>query len=115
MSRFLGLLAVLGLLWAAPAASQPSARVPGHLYAVIFEVSVDGEGKVRDVKATRVIDPASGRQDPVDVQPPPEYLAAVRSRISSRTYRPDMPKFYTYTLYDPAQPDRADINFRPAS
>jgi hypothetical protein len=115
------LFSVALLLCSVPAVSAPAAQpVQSKIYAVVFRVTTDGAGGISDLKVDRVLDPsAPGTPEevanrPVDVAVPPSYVAAARTFLG-RTEQAKAPTggqpkvYYTYTFYDPSQPDRADI------
>ncbi|MDR2690324.1 MAG: hypothetical protein LBB76_11290 [Azoarcus sp.] len=92
--------------------AQESIPTKNKLYAVIFQVTVDSAGKVEDLEIAKVIDPASGSADAVDITIPKAYVAAARNSFLKRAYSASPRQFFTYTFYDPLQPDRADIDPR---
>jgi hypothetical protein len=104
-------------LFSAPAAfaAQPSAGAC-RLFVVVHQVSLGSGGRIASVRVDRVIDPSApgtpeeAAQRPISMELPPGYLAAVRRFLETRTYPPEPRSFYTYTFYDPAQPERGDIN-----
>jgi len=102
--------AALLLLVSSFALAQSPAFTPGKLYAVVFQVSVNSSGKVEALKVAKVIDPSSGTTNPVDVPVPQSYVAAARAFLSKRSYTAAPKQFFTYTFYDPSQPERADID-----
>ncbi|MFZ2449320.1 MAG: hypothetical protein WAW36_02225 [Methylovulum miyakonense] len=100
----------LPLLWAATLCAQSANASPGKLYAVIFEITVDSSGKMASLKISKVTDPATGTTTPVSITVPEGYLSAAKAFFLKRTYTNKPSKFYSYTFYDPAQPNRADID-----
>ena len=85
------------------------AKASTTLYAVILEVTADSTGKVTALHVSKVIDPSSGNTKPVPVKIPDSYMSAVQKLLLSKTYLANGIS-YTYAFYDPAQPDRADID-----
>jgi len=86
-----------------------------ELYAVIFGVVVDEKHQLASLRVTKVIDPRSGLTDSVNVSVPDSFIAAARKRVIAKKYPPVLehgkPKeFFTYFIYDPMQPVRADID-----
>jgi len=105
------LLAFFSLGFAVCHSAAETAQSPAaHLYAVVFEVTVDGSGKVETLALARVIDPLSGKTTAVDVPVPDAYVTAARVFLSQRTYASTPSHFFTYTFFDPAQPTKADID-----
>ena len=82
----------------------------------MHQVSLGSDGRIASVRVDRVIDPAAAgtpeeiAQRPISMELPPGYLVAVRRFLETRTYPPEPRSFYTYTFYDPTQPERGDIN-----
>jgi hypothetical protein len=83
---------------------------PSQLYAVIFEVTLGTDGKVTDLKLARVIDPATGSLDSVNVTVPEIFVSAAREKMRLRTYPTDDLHFFTYFFYDPVRPNDATID-----
>ena len=109
-------LAAVGTVPAAATAQQAQTLRPCEkLYAVVHRVTVDEEGRVTETAVEHVVDPARGRTaeeaaaNPIQMDLPPAYLAAARAHIERRTYPGAPTTFWTYTLFDPAQPARASI------
>lgn len=104
---------------AMPALAQETApKPPSVLYGVIFGVLFDEIGNVRQLRMMRVFEPRRGTTDPVDVEIPDRYVAAVKKMLEGPRYRPKPENIkpeevYAYFFYDPAQPDRADLDPRP--
>ena len=104
------------LLWFALIAALPlspagSAHARHKVYVVLYEVSVDSNGQVGELKVDKVLDPslATGPDDamnhPVQMTLPDSYLAAVRAFLNRRGYEPGQEKFFTYTFFDPSRPE----------
>lgn len=53
-----------------------------QLYAAYFAVALDQEGKVTAFERVRVVDPAAGTGEPVAIDLPESYVAAVRRKIA---------------------------------
>ena len=102
--------AIVLLLCSTLAFAQNSSLPEQKLYAVIFDVTVDASGKVGDLAVAKVIDPASGTTNPVEVEVPESFVRAAHSSLLQRSYSASRKQFYTYIFYDPLQPDRADID-----
>lgn len=83
---------------------------PAKLYAVVFEVTVNSFGKVDTLKVAKVIDPATGSTDAVDIAVPATYVQAAQKLYIERTYPANQKHFFTYAFYDPSRPGRADID-----
>jgi hypothetical protein len=80
------------------------------LYAVIFDVTVNSTGKVETLKVAKVIDPGTHTTDAVNVPVPDSYLTAAKALLIKTNYGPDPTHFNTWLFYDPARPNRADID-----
>jgi len=80
------------------------------LYAVIFDVTVNSTGKVETLKVAKVIDPGTHTTDAVNVPVPDSYLTAAKALLIKTNYGPDPTHFTTWLFYDPARPNRADID-----
>jgi hypothetical protein len=89
---------------------ESAAQATGKLYAVIFEATVDAGGKLRSLQVAKVIDPSTGTTDAVQVAVPAGYVSAAKTYLSMRTYDPNPSRFSTWLFFDPARPDRADID-----
>jgi hypothetical protein len=96
------LLMVLGVVHAQSA--------PPKLYAVIFDVAVNPAGKVETLKVAKVIDPSTHTTNAVNVAVPDSYLSAAKALLIKTNYGPDPTHFNTWLFYDPARPNRADID-----
>lgn len=95
----------------AVAVAQPAPRLP-HIYAVLFSVTTDALGRPVGLKVERVIDPlTTGTSEAVDLPVPDVFVAAAFEQMRDKSYKPD-DRFFTYQFYDPARPDRADIDPR---
>jgi hypothetical protein len=90
--------------------AQLASPAPGKLYAVIFDVTVNSVGKVETLKVAKVIDPSTHTTDAVDVAVPDTYLSAAKALLIKTNYGPDPTHFNTWLFYDPARPNRADID-----
>lgn len=87
-----------------------SQAAPPKLYAVIFDVTVNSTGKVETLKVAKVIDPGTHTTDAVNVPVPDSYLNAAKPLLIKTNYGPDPSHFNTWLFYDPARPNRADID-----
>ena len=99
------LLMVSGLIYA-----QSAPPNPGKLYAVIFDVTVNAAGNLETLKVAKVIDPSTHSTDAVNVAVPDSYLSAAKALLIKTNYGPDPWHFNTWLFYDPARPNRADID-----
>ena len=104
------LLLILSLVLSLVAATADGR--PSHVYSVIFEATLGTDNRVDTLKVSKVIDPATGSTDPVDIAVPDEYIAAARDYLRLRTYPPRQIPFYTYLFYDPARPTEPNIDPR---
>jgi hypothetical protein len=100
--------ALLISLIVSPAAFADPVPAP-HLYGVVFEVTADGVGKIDTIVISKVIDPATGTTDPINLSVPSTYVTAAREWLRQRTYKPGS-HFFTYTFFDPLRPTKADID-----
>ncbi len=87
----------------------------GHLYAVIFGIVADKSDKITSIRVAEVIDPASGSTEPIPVKPAETYITAAENAIRAKGYKARIEdgkpvEFFTYFFYDPAQPDRIDLD-----
>lgn len=96
------------LLMVLSVAKAQSARP--KLYAVIFDVTVNSTGKVESLKVAKVIDPSTHTTNAVNVAVPDSYLSAAKALLIKKNYGADPMHFNTWLFYDPARPDRADID-----
>lgn len=99
-------------------AQEAAPKPPSVLYGVIFGVLFDEAGSVRQLRLMRVFEPRRGTAEPVEVEIPERYIAAVKKMLESPRYRPKADaikaeEVFAYFFYDPAQPDRADLDPRP--
>lgn len=95
-------LAALIMTLSAPlaAASAPS----GTVYPVLFEVEHNAKGQLVKFELSRVIDPASGKTDPVKLDVPQVFIDGARARsLKARAAgKPD--RYFTYYIFDPERP-----------
>jgi hypothetical protein len=103
--RFLYAAFLLMVLSVAHAQSAPP-----RLYAVIFDVTVNSAGMLQTLKVAKVIDPSTHTTDAVKVAAPDSYLSAAKALLIKTNYGPDPTHFDTWLFYDPASPNRADID-----
>jgi hypothetical protein len=90
-------------------AQSPTTSGP-KLYAVIFDVTLNSTGKVESLKVAKVIDPSTHTTNAVNVAVPDSYLSAAKALLIKTNYGPDPTHFNTWLFYDPARPNRADID-----
>src|SRR5262245_46465435 len=98
-------------------AAEPAAAPAQKLYGVVFEILISEKRELVSLRPVRVVDPgADDPQQALDLKIPDTYVAAVRELVITRNHNPRLDKngkptaFYTYYFYDPAQPQRADID-----
>jgi len=108
-------LSFLAMLLAGVSAANASNKSGGHLYAVIFGILADENDKITSIRVVEVIDPATGSISPVPVKPAETYVVAAEKTIRAKGYKARFKEgkpteFFTYFFYDPAQPDRIDID-----
>jgi hypothetical protein len=96
------LLMVAGLIHAQSA--------PPKVYAVIFDVTVNSTGKVESLKVAKVIAPGTHTTNAMNVAIPDSYLSAAKALLTKTNYGTDPTHFNTWLFYDPARPNRADID-----
>lgn len=87
-----------------------SQSAPPKLYAVILDVTVNSAGKVETLNVAKVIDPSTHTTDAVNVSLPETYLIAAKALLVKTNYGHDPTHFNTWLFYDPARPNRADID-----
>ena len=110
----LSLFVVGATLILTPALSSepsPAGKSGPKIYAVIFGVTIGKDSEVLNVRVERVMDPSTGSKDPVKVDVPPEYVAAVTKLLVEKRYEPQFKdgvpvEFFTYVFFDPAYPSR---------
>jgi hypothetical protein len=90
--------------------AQSPSLTAAKLYAVIFDVTVNSAGKLETLKVWKVIDPSTHSTDAVIVAVPDRYLSAAKALLAKANYGPNPTHFNTYLFYDPAHPNRADID-----
>jgi hypothetical protein len=90
--------------------AQSAPPNPGKLYAVIFDVTVNSAGKVQTLEVAKVIDPSTHTTNAVNVAVPDSYLSAAKALLIKTNYGPDPTHFNNWLFYDPARPNRADID-----
>lgn len=127
-------LAALGWLIAAPSLAQAAATppppvtapipVPGiappapaftpGIYGVIMEIGVGPDGRMKDMKVSRVIAMARESAGEISTPLPDVFLAAVQQRLEKVRFKEASPVF-RFFVFDPSQPARADIGPPPES
>ena len=81
-------------------AEQPAGQQ--RVLAVIYEITLDPQGKPTAVTPVRVIDPASGSQDAVDIPVPEPVLARARDKWMKEAYEPGPASVFSYEFFSPA-------------
>ena len=125
-------LAALGWLIATPALAQTEAAptppvttripVPGMappapaftpgIYGVIMEIAVGADGRMTDMKVSRVIAIASESAGEISTPLPDVFLASGRQRLEKVRFKEE-PPVYRFFVFDPSEPARADIGPPP--
>jgi hypothetical protein len=97
-------LYLAGLLSLAACASAPdqAAEVRQRPLSVILEIALDGQGKPTAVTVAKIIDPAFGSTDAVDVAVPDSILANLREKYMNQTYEAGRDSVFTYEFFSPA-------------
>lgn len=118
LSRLFPLLLAALLSAASAVRADEAPKAPGKIYAVVFGVHYDEQAKVKALRMVRVVDFRQGNQDATDVEVPERYVTAVRALLESPRYQPKPEdvkpeELFTYFFFDPAQPDRANLDPRP--
>jgi hypothetical protein len=104
------IILVLSMLLISTPYAETNASDTHKLYAVIFDVTINPSGKVASLKITKVIDPKISATEPIGVIIPEVYFNAAKEFFLKRTYSKEPSHFYSYTFYDPEQPNRTDID-----
>lgn len=111
----LGFAASLAPAGAQPAGGRPAGRLCARLYVVVHKVTLADGGRLA-ISVEMILDPSAwptpeeAAEHPIQLDLPEAYLAAVRAFLESGPRQPGTPNpYYTFTLFDPAQPGRADI------
>jgi hypothetical protein len=105
MTRLL-LLLFAALCFASPASAGASR------YAVVFEVNLLENGRVDKFVVDHVVDAHSGSKDPVKLDVPAEYVAAIRQKLDAKAAPPTKRHFFTYFFFDPNDRTNTDIGTR---
>lgn len=97
-------IAIVTLASALSLAAAPAAATPAKLYPVLFEVEHNAKGQLVKFELNRVIDPASGKPDPVKLTVPQSFIDGARARSlqAKEAGKPD--RYFTYYIFDPARP-----------
>ena|SRR5271167_159547 len=90
--------------------AQSASPNPAKLFAVIFDVTVNSAGKIETLKVAKAVDPSTHSTDAVNVTVPDSYLSAAKALLIKTNYGPNPRHFNTWLFYDPARPNRADID-----
>jgi len=97
------------LMVAGSSHAQSAPPNPVKLYAVIFDVTVNSAGKAQTLESAKVIDPSTPTTNAVNVPVPESYLSAAKALLIKTNYGPDPTHFNTWLFYDPARPNRPQI------
>ena len=115
MARRIVILALVATLLVVTriSAAEP---MPDKVFAVIFGIIVDEKGHIVSFRVDKVTDPRSGSTEAVPVAIPDSYVAAARALAIAKKYEPRLKdgkpiEFFTWFFFDPARPDRADLDF----
>ncbi len=122
MKYFLSAAALAGgLAWGLPGVAhaagttkQAELMPASEFYGVIFGIVVDEAGRMTAFRVVEVIDPHLGPDRPVNIPVPDSFVAAARKLAEAKHYPATIKdgkpaEFYTYFVYFPSQPDRADL------
>lgn len=101
--KFAPCLAVVCVVGASAVIEGPAVAAP-RTYSVIFDVTLDGNGKFVSATVSKVIDPAKG-MDGVNVKIPDSYVAAATDLIRQRTFEAGREHVFVYYFYDPKLPN----------
>lgn len=122
MSRLLLIVFATLVLLTGPAAhaapgDKPRIEAP-RFYAVVFGVRYTPEGDVSQLRLLKVVDPRRGNADAPEVGVPERFVQAAREALATPRMRPkagEVPQdeVFTYFFFDPARPERADLDPRP--
>jgi hypothetical protein len=96
-----------------------SAQVPPashrceRLFGIVHKVTLDEQGRIARMDVDGISASSEAVASPAEAyriahELPPSYLAAARRLLERRDYRGEQSPFWTYTLYDPTQPDNAE-------
>ena len=117
VGRYVLLLLAIALGEVATFAASPQEQTASHrcetIFGIVHKVTLDEQGRIARTDVDGI---SASSQDVgsaaeayrIGHELPPAYLAAVRRLLESRDYRGEQSPFWTYTLYDPTQPDNAD-------
>jgi len=92
--------------------AQPRKDAPPlTLYAVIFRITADHEGKLVDFELERVVDPRTQPNEVVEVNIPEHYIQQARTQTASYEYEAsgsadELIELYDYYFYCPQYPNR---------
>ncbi len=94
---------------------------PSSFYGVVFGLVVDEHQQLSTFRVMQVLDPRLGPETPVNVPVPDSFIAAARKLAEAKHYEARMKdgkpvEFYTYFIFFPSRPDRADLDpktYRP--
>ena len=80
-------------------ASAEQAGGQTRMYALVYEVKLDAEGKPTEIVAVRVIDTASGSTKAIDVPAPESVLARARERVMGQTFEAGKASVFGYEIF----------------
>jgi hypothetical protein len=92
--RFL-MTGLLALAMHAPAAAEQTVA-QNRMYALIYEIKLDAEGKPTEIVVSKVIDASSGSTNAVNVPAPESVLARVRERVMKQTFEAGKASVFGY-------------------
>lgn len=80
-----------------------------QVYAVIFGIIIDENGKLSNLRISKVINASSGSQESVNIKVSKEYFENAKIKIENKQYEPSIengkPKeFFTYFYLDLERP-----------
>lgn len=71
---------------------------------MILAVATDAEGRLVEVKVSKVIDPDTGSTEAVNVPVPPQWLEAAKVWLAGREQPHEAKTYFSYAFFDPARP-----------
>jgi hypothetical protein len=92
------------IILAAALLAAPATAVSAKTYAAIFKVAHNERGQLVTFELARVIDPASGKTEPVKVAVPQSFVDGARARSLSAKEAGKADEYFTYYIFDPARP-----------
>jgi hypothetical protein len=104
-----------GVTLSAPPTPEPAppARPCDRLFGIVHKVTLDQDGRISRIDVEGISAPSENVMSPseaarIGLNLPSSYLTAARRFLESRSYRGTQSPFWTFTIYDPAQPDNAN-------